>query len=142
MALTRFGEKTKSIFLKNIEAHKLHQEFEVAEGETIKKGQPVALNDDGEVISATALDAYKVIGISIHDGTEGQFITVGMRAFSIVWAKPAAALVAGPVTYNGQNTVEDGIYGTYIAATDATKLHGWALDNVAANGRTRVALLF
>ena len=50
MSLTVMGDQTKTIFLKGVEAHKLHHEFTVGSGNTvIKRGQPVVLNNDGTV---------------------------------------------------------------------------------------------
>lgn len=133
---TQFGEKPKTIFLKGIENHKLHQEFEVGTGATVKVGQPVVLNTDGTVKAATANNKnYEIIGYSIHNGKAGSFVTIGMKAFTIVYASPSAACDAGPVKYLGMNSgVEDGIYNDVEALDstaqdfDPTELVGWALD--------------
>lgn len=147
MALTQFGEQTKTLFLKGIEMHKLHHEFEVATAASIKKGQPVKLNAAGEVIPAVANEpARNIIGYSIHNGEAGELVTVGMKAFAIVWASPEAAVDAGPVAYNGQNTT-DPYYPAVVATTGTAGTStqeeemGWALDQAtAADDLIRVAI--
>lgn len=139
----QFGEKPRTIFLKGIENHKLHQEFEVATGQTVKKGQPVILNADGTVQAAAAnAAAYTIIGYSIHNGGPGELITVGMKAFTIVYASNSAAIDAGPVAYNGLNAdVESGLYNDFTNSTTAGNIIGWALDKAtAADDIIRVAL--
>lgn len=142
---TQFGDKTRTIFLKGIENHKLHQEFEVAAGQTIKKGQPIILNANGTVQAAGATpDAHTVIGYSIHNGAAGELVTVGMKAFTIVYASNTGALDAGPVAYAGtmNSNVADGIYCNYTNTTTAGKVIGWCLDQATgANDTVRIALI-
>jgi len=144
MALTVFGEVTKSIFLKEIEAHKIHEEFEVASAVTVKKGQAVKLTTAGLVTPAVAGELeHLVIGYSIHDGAAGELVTVGIKAFTIVWAQSAGALDAGPVQIGAAGA--DPLYATYVAATvDQTATPdcvGWALDNATGEDEMiRVAL--
>ena len=141
MAITILGSKTKTVFLKGIENHKLHHEFEVAANNTIKKGQPVFLDTDGMVCVALAANgggegapatpANNIIGWSIHNGEAGEMVTIGMKAFGIVWAMPNTALNAGPVQYGGLND-EDPTYNSFATAADAASTIGWALDKAAA----------
>lgn len=143
MSMQLLGDKTKTVFLKGIESHKLHHEFQVAAGETIKVGQPVVLNSEGEVVpAAAAAKAGTVIGYSIHEGSAGEFVTVGMKAMAIVWASPGAALDAGPVKYAGLNTT-DNTYNNFTAASaDYSDLVGWALEDAeAADELIRVAII-
>lgn len=142
MALTKFGEKTQTIFLKHIENHKLHQEFEVAPGVEVKIGQPVILNTDGEIEPAgAAAPAHTIIGYSIHNAGEDDVATVGMKAYAIVWAYPNAAVDAGPVAFEAISTTDDK-YMSYAAAVDGTTLAGWAIDPATAAGdRIRVAVV-
>lgn len=143
MSLTVMGNKTQSIFLKGPEAHKLHHEFTVADTVVIKKGQPVVLNADGEVKPAdAAADASQVIGYSIHNGGEGDLVTVAMKAFIIVWAMPNAALDGGPVKYEGMNSTDENFNSfTAVAGTEEGSTIGWALDqSTAADQMIRVAL--
>lgn len=156
--LTAFGQETHTIFLKGVEAHKLHHEFAVATGSTIKRGQPVVLTADGEVKPATSGEkAHKIIGVSIHNGKEKELVTVAMKAYGVVYAMPNAAVDAGPVAYDGLNgsqtdpaqpgfnTATDGttgIYSSYKAGSaDGSDLAGWALDKAEdANDLIRVAI--
>lgn len=150
MSLTILGNKTKTIFLKGIENHKLHHEFEVAEGEEVKVGQPVVLEDDGTVKAAAEDEkALNVIGYSIHEGGGGELVTVGMKAFAIVWAMPNDPLDAGPVAYEGMNE-EDATYNSFKEPTPTTEgdvtltdtVIGWALDKAeAADELIRVAVI-
>lgn len=159
MALTKFGEVTKTLFLKGIEMHKLHHEFEVGEGSVVKKGQPVVLNSDGTVKPAAVKEPRRnIIGYSIHNGEEEEYVTVGMKAFGIVWATPKAPLEAGPVAYDGMAPVIPAttpptttMYSSFVAAStfvtdpDTANVEddmvGWALDEaVSANDLIRVAI--
>lgn len=143
--LTKFGENTETLFLKGFEAHKLHHEFTVASGEgalPVRKAQPVKLNAEGEVVPAAAAeDGHKIIGYSIHNGNPGELVTIALKAYGIVYCKPKAAVVAGPVEYDGQNTAEPE-YISVKAASAAGKLMGWALDEAeSANEMIRLALI-
>lgn len=143
--LTKFGDQTESLFLKGFEAHKLHHEFTVAEGSgalPVRKAQPVKLNADGQVEPAEAAEkAHLIIGYSIHNGNPGELVTIAMKAYGIVYCKPNAAVVAGPVQYAGQNT-NDPRFPAVTAAADATTLMGWALDEAeGADDEIRLALI-
>lgn len=142
--LTKFGENTETLFLKGLEAHKLHHEFTVAATATagVRKGQPVVLNSAGEVLpAATGAKAQTIIGYSIHNGKAGELVTIGMKAYGIIYCKPNAAVAAGPVQYAGQNTAEPEYPAVAAAAADGTTLMGWALDEAeAANDMIRLAL--
>lgn len=149
MAITILGEQTKTIFLKGIENHKLHHEFEVGAAKTIKKGQPVKLMSNGTVEPAGVGEANNnIIGWSIHNGDEGELVTIGMRAMAIVWASPKLATVAGPVAYDGMN-VTDKTLNSFktLAPIDvdvyaANDLCGWLLDQTTdVDQVARVAIL-
>ena len=137
------GDITKSVFLKEVESHKLHQEFEVAVGVSIKRGQPVKLTGAGEKIApaGTAEANINIIGYAIMDGEAGELVTVGMRAFAIIWAEALVVGVAGKVKYAGFN----GTSGLHRFSTDtvtAPDHTGWALDDATAIGDSiRVALI-
>lgn len=152
MALTQFGEQTKSVFLKSIESHKLHQEFEVKAGVSVKQGQPLKLvAADGTVEPAAAGDkANLIIGVAVQSRAAGELVTVGMKAFTIVWAQSLGALVAGPVKMAAAPA--DPLYCGYEASTavdqattpalDYSDVVGWALDAAAGAGElVRVAIL-
>lgn len=141
---TQLGEQPRTIFLKGIESHKLHQEFEVSDGATVKKGQPVILHTDGTVKPAPAdADVYTIIGYSIHNGGAGDLVTVGMKAFTIVFASSNAAINAGPVQYKGLHATLAGgnFYNQFANSSTAAKVIGWALDKADDGGDIiRVAL--
>lgn len=139
---TQFGDKTQTVFLKGIENHKLHQEFEVKAAGKVQKGQPVVLQADGTIDAAGATaDAHTIIGIAIHNGGPGELVTVGMKAYTIVYASPTQATTAGPVAYNGLNSAHDGLYLDYANTATAGKVVGWSLDpTTAADEIVRIAL--
>lgn len=156
--MNAFGNITKTIFLKGVEAHKLHHEFAVTTGVSVKVGQPVMLTANGDVTPATGTSKNKdIIGYSIHNGKAGELVTIAMKAFGIIMAKPSVALNAGPVAYNGItnpqprqlvgfNTPSDhgeGVYGNYkAAAADGSDLAGWNLDKTTtANEVVRIAII-
>lgn len=143
--LTKFGDVTETLFLKGFEAHKLHHEFSVATGVgalAVRKAMPVKLNDAGEVVPATAAEPHNnIIGYSIHNGNPGELVTIALKAYGIVYCKPNAAVIAGPVQYAGQNTLEPE-YPAVVAAANAANLMGWALDEAeGANDMIRLALI-
>ena len=127
------GTETESVFLKEIESHKLHQEFEAAG--VIKRGQPVALTGVGEKVAAagTAAANINIIGYSVHDAEAGDLITVGMRGYAIIWAEAATIGVSGPVKYDSFNgTTEKNVFDTdTVTAADHM---GWQIDDAAAIG--------
>ena len=142
MALTKFGGKPKTIWLKGPEAHKLHNEFQVAAGEKVKVSQPVILDEDGLVKPAPKGTAKNlIIGYSIHsgDGDKQSLVTVAMVGFTMIFAKPEAAIVAGPVK-NGVMNQTDEDYLSVEATTDAADQCGWAIDAGAAGELIRVVL--
>lgn len=133
---------TGTIFLKGAESHKLHQAFMVAENATVHVGQPVKLNAAGEVVPAVSGELnMNIIGYSVHHGTEGDEVTVAMKAYALIYVKPKAAVVAGPVKYDGVNTAEN-TFGSVTAAADGTTLMGWCISpTTVANESTLVAVI-
>ena len=139
MSLTKFGGTSKTIWLKGPEAHKLHNEFEVAEGE-VKVSQPVILDAEGKVKAAPAgTKKNLIIGYSIHNGKADELVTVVMVGFAMIYAKPAAAVTAGPVKTGVMNS-GDNAYLSVANTTDATDQMGWAIDAGDANDIVRVVL--
>lgn len=134
MALTKFGDATKSIFLNDIESHKLHLSFDVAAGQTIKKGSPVKLNATGQVVNmiGDGTDNHLRIGYSIQNGIAGDRLTVGVRGFAVVWARAKTALTPGPVFFAGPD-VNEPDFGMYDdTSVSATNMNGFSLDVAAA----------
>lgn len=140
--LTAFGGPTKTIFLNDIESHKLHIAFIVAAGATIKKGQPVKLNATGEVVApiGDGTDAHAIIGYSIHDGTEGDYVTIGVRGYAVVFARAKTGLVPGPVFYAGMDSEEPNYTAYDDTLATAANMNGWALD-VAAGIHDEIRVL-
>ena len=142
--MNQFGtDTTGTIYLKGAESHKLHHAFSVAASSTVHVGQPVKLNAAGEVVPAAAAeDAMNIIGYSVHKGTAGDEVTIAMKAYALIYVKPnGATLNAGPVQYNGVNTVENQ-FGSVAVASAASKLMGWCLSPTSvANEKTLVALI-
>ena len=136
------GYPTKTVFLKGIESHKLHVEFEVSAA--VKRGQPVKLDADGKVQPAGVDEPSKnIIGWSIHTAAvAGELVTVGMKAMGVIYASPKGALNAGPVAYDGLNTA-DNTYNSFKAVdSPGAFLAGWALEEaVGADELIRVAIL-
>lgn len=139
-----FGTDTKTILLKH-ESHKLHQEFEVNTGQTVKKGQPVVIAADEKVQAAgTGSTTQQIIGISLHDGIAGELVTVMMKAYAIIFAEcETNTLAAGPVRI-GSSAVYNATTG-YVLIDDATVTHanqlGWAIEGGDDGDIVRVALL-
>lgn len=133
---------TGTIFLKGAESHKLHQAFMVADSASVKVGQPVKLNAAGEVVPAVSGELnVNIIGYSVHNGTEGDEVTVAMKAYALIYVKPAAAVNAGPVKYDGLNA-EDNRFGSVTTAADGTTLMGWCIaPTTGANQLTLVAVI-
>ncbi len=129
--LNTLGSTTKSTFLKEVENHKLHQEFEVAAATTIYKGQPVKLDATGKIVPAGAAETeHTVIGYAIMNGAAGELVTVGMRGYGIVWVESVAAVVPGPVKYTGYNATTEYNQVDSGTVTQANAI-GWALDVAA-----------
>lgn len=138
------GSVSTTLFLKS-ESHKLHQEFEVATGQTVYKGQPVILTTTGTVQAAADAGAnapHVVIGICIHDGAAGDLVTVRMKAQAITWGEAGtASLNAGPVLYYAYNTTTN-MVEVDDASVTAANVCGWALDAATADGDSvRIAWL-
>jgi len=140
--LTAMGGQTKTIFLNEAESHKLHLAFTVAAGQTVKRGQPVILNADGDILPPGTLDGTlnpQIIGYSVHNAAAGEEATIAMRGYCVVFAVAAAAQNAGLVSYNGLGTDTD--YTKYAAEATAAESNGWSLDKAtAAQEMIRVVL--
>lgn len=137
--MNTLGTTTKSLFLKGVENHKLHHEFMVATGATIKAGQMVKLNSTGEIVALAAGDNQDLfIGVAIHDAAEETLCTVATRGYTIIRAESGAALNPGPVqagTFDTVNSVNE-----FVTSTGHDKSIGWALD-VAAGANEEIRVL-
>ena len=92
------GDVTQNIFEEGPEAHKLHMEFVVATGSSVRRGIHVKMNATGEVVEASADDdAGEVIGVAKFGAAADERVTIVMRGFAAVWALcGAASTVPGP----------------------------------------------
>jgi hypothetical protein len=99
------GSTTSTRFHYGPEADKLVVEFEVAAAQTVNKGDLVKLATNGKVqLVASVEPMYNVIGVALHDGIAGEFVSVVMRAHTVVQAEAAAAATnAGPVQLGAYN---------------------------------------
>lgn len=140
------GKTTESIFLKQIQSHKLHQEFTVAVGSAVKVGMPVKLDDAGDIVPF-AEDDEKVllIGYSVHNAAAEENATIGMVAFGIIWAMSAGAVDPSlPVKVKGVSGANSS-YMEYenVAAANAEDAlaTGWSLDAATGAGeKIRIAV--
>lgn len=103
--LTLVGNATPRAVIYKHESHKLHQAFSVKSGETIVKGQPVALETDGTISAYSGTGLY--LGIAVTDSIYPAYaaqrnfpieVTVMVEGFAIVNWCASAALSAGYVT--------------------------------------------
>lgn len=132
---------SNTIYLKGPESHKLHQAFTVATDASVMVGQPVKLNAEGQVLPAEASDNPKnIIGYSVHRGTEGDEVTIAMKAYALIYVKPKAAVEAGPVKYDGVNTADKDYIS--VAAAGSGDHFGWCLEpTTSANEQTLIAVI-
>jgi len=109
----------------------------------VKAGQMVQLQGDGTVEPVINGDyRFGSMGISMHDGTGGELVTVMMKAYAIVWMECGTnGLLAGPVKIHstvfnattGYQEVDD-------ASVTAANMVGWALDGGDDGDLIRVAI--
>lgn len=142
------GNTTESIFEHTPEAHKLRIEFEVAAGQSVHKGDLVVLTAAGTVqAAAAAAPRYTIVGVSIHDGAAGDFVTIAMKAACVVLnAEGNAAVPPGPCQLGAWNAgTGNREYGPDAGASTEAKdslCIGHNLLNCAADGGAmKVALL-
>lgn len=138
------GNQTRSVFLKEAQSHKLHQEFTVATGNSVKHGQPVKLNASGDIVPAGASEAQQnIIGFSVHTAQAGEEATIAMKGYGIVYARANAdSQVAGPVAYKGMSAVsgEEAFAKYGAAAGTGADLAGWAIDAGDEDDTIRVVI--
>jgi len=142
-SLTQAGKKSKTAIWLH-ESHKLHVEFQVAAGQTVYRGQPVKLTNDGKITPWAKADLnHLIIGYVTTDQIAGEWATVAMKGYMGVLAlnATAGAMNCGPVTYQAYNTANGDTthgnkgYSTYAAPTTDTgntETHAWSIDQAAA----------
>lgn len=141
MALTKFGEVTKTVFINEVECDKLHLAFEVENVEGIIKGQPVVLTSDGKIQPVGITGADFLLGYAVMNGKQGDLVTVAVRGYAVIFAEAAAPLDPGLVHYAGIGT--DPFYTKYADATATPDVtNGFALDLAVAAGDLIRVLVF
>ena len=111
-AMTLFGEKTPRAVIYKSESHKLHQAFNVKEGETIVQGMPVAIDETGFILpfkdAANNTEVY--LGVAVTDNINPAYraqhnfpveVTVAMEGYMICNWVSNANLTAGYVIPSG-----------------------------------------
>lgn len=135
--LTKWGQKTPRVVIYKSESHKLHQAFGVKEGETIVKGQPVAIEKDGTISPYKGTGVY--LGIAVTDNVSPAYlaqrgfpveVTVMVEGFAVVNGVAKVALEAGYVTTDG--TLLNSRFTNYSASETETKFI--ALNSADAQG--------
>lgn len=108
-AMTLFGEKTPRAVIYKSESHKLHQAFNVKEGETIVQGMPVAIDETGLIFPFTA-DTEVYLGVAVTDNINPAYraqhnfpveVTVAMEGYMICNWVSNTTLTAGYVIPSG-----------------------------------------
>ncbi len=79
--LTLYGQKTPKVVIYKHESHKLHQAFNVKEGETIVQGMAVALHTDGTIKPFTGASGEIYLGIAVTDTKTPAY--AGQRAYPV-----------------------------------------------------------
>lgn len=110
-AMTLFGEKTPRAVIYKSESHKLHQAFNVKEGETIVQGMPVAIDETGLIFPFKAADTEVYLGVAVTDNINPAYraqhnlpveVTVAMEGYMICnWVSNTTTLTAGYVIPSG-----------------------------------------
>ena len=132
--MNTLGDVTKSIFLNEVEAHKLHLEFEVESTKTVKVGQLVELVPATEKIQPLTGDAnLAAIGISIHDSAAGEMATVAMKGMAVIKGLSAGALNAGPVKWDSYDGTEKMNVFNQTTVT-SVNTYGWSLTKTTGAG--------
>lgn len=109
-AMTLFGEKTPRAVIYKSESHKLHQAFNVKEGETIVQGMPVAIDETGLIFPFKAAATEVYLGVAVTDNINPAYraqhnfpveVTVAMEGYMICNWVSNATLTAGYVIPSG-----------------------------------------
>ena len=134
MALTALGKQAQTVVLKT-ESHKLHHEFTVKAGSSIKKGQPVKLHTDGTIEPlGVGVEEHISLGYALFSAEENEYVTIVMRGYAILFVQAFDAFDAGPVKYKDFGTGTIDSLPNYIGATDSSDSQGWALEAAASEG--------
>jgi hypothetical protein len=85
------GRTIQAVIYKS-ESHKLHQAFQVKDGDTLVQGQPVKLNTDGTISPYTGTEGEVYLGIAVNYSkypaypatAAGVEVTVMMEGFAVI----------------------------------------------------------
>ena len=123
-AMTLFGEKTPRAVIYKSESHKLHQAFNVKEGETIVQGMPVAIDETGLIFPFKDAATEVYLGVAVTDNINPAYraqhnfpveVTVAMEGYMICNWVSNATLTAGYVIPSG-----DLLNDRFVKANQAT----------------------
>lgn len=90
--LHKVGGQTLQAVIYKSESHKLHQAFQVKNGDTIVQGQPVKLNTDGTISPYTGVEGEVYLGIAVNYSKYPAYpamaalveVTVMMEGFAVI----------------------------------------------------------
>lgn len=139
---TYLGTPARTHWLQH-EAHKLTVEAEAAVA--LKKSTPVKLTTDGKYTPWAKTDGlHTLVGYVYADCAQGDLNTAWVRGYCLIYAVSAAAMNAGPVTYEGLVTAADDEnlnFPIFDDGADATNYSGWSLDDAEGAGEIIRVLL-
>lgn len=133
-AMTLFGEKTPRAVIYKSESHKLHQAFNVKEGETIVQGMPVAIDEAGLIYPCKDVTTEVYLGVAVTDNVNPAYraqnnfpveVTVAMEGYMICNWVSNGEIKAGYITPSGDLLndrfvkANQGISTPFIALTPA-----------------------
>lgn len=134
MPLTAIGDQAKVVILKH-ESHKLHHEFTVKAASAVSIGMPVKLDVTGTIVPMGAADEeHLCIGYALFNAAAGEYVTIVMRGYTILFAESLGALAAGPVKYASYAAGASAYYPEYVLAATNVLTAGWNLDQATAAG--------
>lgn len=132
--MTLFGEKTPRAVIYKSESYKLHQAFNVKEGETIVQGMPVAIDKAGLIYPCKDVTTEVYLGVAVTDNVNPAYraqnnfpveVTVAMEGYMICNWVSNGEITAGYVTPSGDLLndrfvkANQGISTPFIALTPA-----------------------
>lgn len=119
------GITPKAVIYKS-ESHKLHQAFNVKNGDTVVAGQPVVLNDDGTISPYKGTGIY--LGVAVNyskypvyppEDINNPQVTVMMEGFAIIHGIVKTTNVTKCGFVNPDGTLdESGIYPNYTPVSE------------------------
>lgn len=119
------GTPATTIMLQGFSNHFTHVEFEA--GAAVYKGQPVKLNNSGEVVPlANGDDPSLNIGVAHADVDSGEMVTVCTRGLGVTNAEANAAVNPGVAKVVGFHSATSRVL--IEQATDISDFNGWVLD--------------